>query len=100
MKGTLASLPLQGRRNHPQQQFLQVDTTNILFVCGGAFSGLEKIISALGKSTSIGFAAKVSAPEDRKQGEIFREVEPEDLLKYGLIPEFVEIGRASCRERG
>jgi ATP-dependent Clp protease ATP-binding subunit ClpX len=89
MEGTIASVPPQGGRKHPQQEFLQVDTTNILFVCGGAFSGLDKIISARGKSTSIGFGAKVSAPEDRKQGEIFREVEPEDLLKYGLIPEFV-----------
>ena len=89
MEGTIASVPPQGGRKHPQQEFLQVDTTNILFVCGGAFSGLEKIISARGKSTSIGFSAKVTAPEDRKQGEIFREVEPEDLLKYGLIPEFV-----------
>ena len=89
MEGTIASVPPQGGRKHPQQEFLQVDTTNILFVCGGAFSGLEKIISARGRSTSIGFSAKVIAPEDRKQGEIFREVEPEDLLKYGLIPEFV-----------
>ena len=89
MEGTIASVPPQGGRKHPQQEFLQVDTTNILFVCGGAFSGLEKIISARGRSTSIGFSARVLAPEDRKQGEIFREVEPEDLLKYGLIPEFV-----------
>ena len=89
MEGTIASVPPQGGRKHPQQEFLQVDTTNILFVCGGAFSGLEKIISARGRSTSIGFSAKVLAPEDRKQGEIFRQVEPEDLLKYGLIPEFV-----------
>ena len=89
MEGTVASVPPQGGRKHPQQEFLQVDTTNILFVCGGAFSGLEKIISSRGKSTSIGFGARVVAPEDRKQGEIFREVEPEDLLKYGLIPEFV-----------
>ncbi|MGB7779899.1 MAG: ATP-dependent Clp protease ATP-binding subunit ClpX, partial [Pseudolabrys sp.] len=89
MEGTVASVPPQGGRKHPQQEFLQVDTTNILFVCGGAFAGLEKIISARGRSTSIGFGARVVAPEDRKQGEIFREVEPEDLLKYGLIPEFV-----------
>ena len=89
MEGTIASVPPQGGRKHPQQEFLQVDTTNILFVCGGAFSGLDKIISSRGRSTSIGFAAKVSSLEDRKQGEIFREVEPEDLLKYGLIPEFV-----------
>jgi ATP-dependent Clp protease ATP-binding subunit ClpX len=89
MEGTIASVPPQGGRKHPQQEFLQVDTTNILFVCGGAFNGLEKIISARGRSASIGFSAKVLAPEDRKAGEIFREVEPEDLLKYGLIPEFV-----------
>jgi ATP-dependent Clp protease ATP-binding subunit ClpX len=89
MEGTIASVPPQGGRKHPQQEFLQVDTTNILFVCGGAFNGLEKIISARGRSASIGFSAKVVAPEDRKAGEIFREVEPEDLLKYGLIPEFV-----------
>ena len=89
MEGTVASVPPQGGRKHPQQEFLQVDTTNILFVCGGAFAGLDKIISARGRSTSIGFGAKVVAPEDRRTGEIFREVEPEDLLKYGLIPEFV-----------
>jgi ATP-dependent Clp protease ATP-binding subunit ClpX len=89
MEGTVASVPPQGGRKHPQQEFLQVDTTNILFVCGGAFSGLDKIISSRGRATSIGFGAQVHAPEDRKQGEIFREVEPEDLLKYGLIPEFV-----------
>jgi ATP-dependent Clp protease ATP-binding subunit ClpX len=89
MEGTIASVPPQGGRKHPQQEFLQVDTTNILFVCGGAFNGLEKLISARGRSASIGFSAKVIAPEDRGTGEIFREVEPEDLLKYGLIPEFV-----------
>src|SRR6202050_4597853 len=80
MEGTIASVPPQGGRKHPQQEFLQVDTTNILFVCGGAFTGLEKIISARSRPGSIGFEAKVIAPEDRKQGEIFREVEPEDLL--------------------
>ena len=89
MEGTVASVPPQGGRKHPQQEFLQVDTTNILFICGGAFSGLERIISARGKGTSIGFAAKVQAPDDRRTGEIFRQVEPEDLLKFGLIPEFV-----------
>jgi ATP-dependent Clp protease ATP-binding subunit ClpX len=89
IEGTIAAVPPHGGRKHPQQEFLQVDTTNILFVCGGAFSGLERIISARGRATSIGFGANVLAPEDRKSGEIFREVEPEDLLKYGLIPEFV-----------
>src|SRR3979490_2538853 len=89
IEGTTASVPPQGGRKHPQQEFLQIDTTNILFVCGGAFNGLEKIISARGRSSSIGFGATVTAPEDRGTGEIFREVAPEDLLKYGLIPEFV-----------
>jgi ATP-dependent Clp protease ATP-binding subunit ClpX len=89
MEGTVASVPPQGGRKHPQQEFLQVDTTNILFVCGGAFSGLDKIISARGRGTSIGFGADVRAPEERKTGEILRRIEPEDLLKFGLIPEFV-----------
>jgi ATP-dependent Clp protease ATP-binding subunit ClpX len=89
MEGTVASVPPQGGRKHPQQEFLQVDTTNILFICGGAFAGLEKIISARGKSTSIGFGATVRAPDERRTGEILRRVEPEDLLRFGLIPEFV-----------
>ena len=89
MEGTVASVPPQGGRKHPQQEFLQVDTTNILFICGGAFSGLEKIISDRGRKTSIGFSAHVISPEDRRTGDLFREVEPEDLLKFGLIPEFV-----------
>ena len=89
IEGTIASVPPQGGRKHPHQEFLQVDTTDILFVCGGAFSGLEKIISARGRSTSIGFSAKVISPEDGRAGEVLRDVEPEDLLKYGLIPEFV-----------
>ena len=89
MEGTVASVPPQGGRKHPQQEFLQVDTTNILFICGGAFAGLDKIISDRGRKTSIGFAATVESPEDRRTGELFRMVEPEDLLKFGLIPEFV-----------
>jgi ATP-dependent Clp protease ATP-binding subunit ClpX len=89
MEGTIASVPPQGGRKHPQQEFLQVDTTNILFVCGGAFSGLEKIITQRGQGTSIGFGADVKSPDDRKTGEILRQIEPEDLLKFGLIPEFV-----------
>lgn len=89
MEGTVASVPPQGGRKHPQQEFLQVDTTNILFICGGAFAGLDKIISERGRKTSIGFAATVESPEDRKTGELFREVEPEDLLRFGLIPEFI-----------
>jgi len=89
MEGTVASVPPQGGRKHPQQEFLQVDTTNILFICGGAFSGLEKIISGRGQGTSIGFGADVRSPDDRKTGELLRDVEPEDLLKFGLIPEFI-----------
>ena len=89
MEGTIASVPPQGGRKHPQQEFLQVDTTNILFVCGGAFSGLEKIISQRGRATSIGFGAQVRPVDERRQGQILREVEPEDLLKFGLIPEFI-----------
>ena len=89
MEGTIASVPPQGGRKHPQQEFLQVDTTNILFICGGAFAGLEKIIMSRGKGVSIGFGANVLSPEDRSTGEIFRDVEPEDLLKFGLIPEFI-----------
>lgn len=89
MEGTVASVPPQGGRKHPQQEFLQVDTTNILFICGGAFAGLDRIISDRGRKSSIGFGAQVDSPEDRKTGELFRMVEPEDLLKFGLIPEFV-----------
>ena len=89
MEGTVASVPPQGGRKHPQQEFLQVDTTDILFVCGGAFSGLEKIISERGQGTSIGFGADVKGPDERRSGEVLRQVEPEDLLKFGLIPEFV-----------
>jgi ATP-dependent Clp protease ATP-binding subunit ClpX len=89
MEGTIASVPPQGGRKHPQQEFLQVDTTNILFVCGGAFAGLEKIIAQRRQGTSIGFGAEVRGPEERKTGEILKDLEPEDLLKFGLIPEFV-----------
>ncbi len=89
MEGTISSVPPQGGRKHPQQEFLHVDTTNILFICGGAFAGLEKIIEARGLKTSIGFEAQIKAKEDKKVGEIFSKVEPEDLLKFGLIPEFV-----------
>ncbi len=89
MEGTVASVPPQGGRKHPQQEFLQVDTTNILFVCGGAFAGLEKIIAQRDRGTSIGFGADVHGPDERNTGEILKDVEPEDLLKFGLIPEFV-----------
>ncbi|CAA9331242.1 MAG: ATP-dependent Clp protease ATP-binding subunit ClpX [uncultured Microvirga sp.] len=89
MEGTTASVPPQGGRKHPQQEFLQVDTTNILFICGGAFAGLEKIIGDRLQGKSIGFGAYVAAPEERRTGEVLRQTEPEDLLKFGLIPEFV-----------
>ena len=89
MEGTVASVPPQGGRKHPQQEFLQVDTTNILFICGGAFSGLEKIISSRFKGSSIGFGADVRGPDDQQIGDVLLDVEPEDLLKFGLIPEFV-----------
>ena len=89
MEGTIASVPPQGGRKHPQQEFLQVDTTNILFICGGAFAGLEKIISSRTQGSSMGFGATVRAPDERGTGEVLREVEPEDLLKFGLIPEFI-----------
>jgi len=89
MEGTVASVPPQGGRKHPQQEFLQVDTTNILFICGGAFAGLDKIISQRDKGTSIGFGADVKNTQDKKTGEWMKGLEPEDLLKYGLIPEFI-----------
>ncbi|MBK5927833.1 ATP-dependent Clp protease ATP-binding subunit ClpX [Rhodobaculum claviforme] len=89
MEGTVASVPPQGGRKHPQQEFLQVDTTNILFICGGAFSGLDRIIAQRGKGSSIGFGAEVKDPEARLVGDVLKELEPEDLLKFGLIPEFV-----------
>lgn len=89
MEGTVASVPPQGGRKHPQQEFLQVDTTNILFICGGAFAGLDKVISSRQQGKSIGFGANVAAADERSTGELFKETEPEDLLKFGLIPEFV-----------
>jgi ATP-dependent Clp protease ATP-binding subunit ClpX len=89
MEGTVASVPPQGGRKHPQQEFLQVDTTNILFICGGAFAGLERIINQRSKGTGMGFAATVRSPDDRRTGAVLRELEPEDLLRFGLIPEFV-----------
>jgi len=89
MEGTIASVPPQGGRKHPQQEFLQVDTTNILFICGGAFGGLDKVIAKRGSETSIGFGAKVKHFQDQPTGELIKNLEPEDLIKYGLIPEFV-----------
>jgi|TARA_B100001093_G_scaffold433472_1_gene430438 ATP-dependent Clp protease ATP-binding subunit ClpX len=89
MEGTVASVPPQGGRKHPQQEFLQVDTTNILFICGGAFAGLDKIIGMRGKGTSIGFGAKMNNKEEKKLSETLKNLEPEDLIKYGLIPEFI-----------
>ena len=89
MEGTIASVPPQGGRKHPQQEFLQVDTTNILFICGGAFAGLDKVIAKRGSDTSIGFGAKVKHFQDQPTGELIKSLEPEDLIKYGLIPEFI-----------
>ena len=89
MEGTIASVPPQGGRKHPQQEFLQVDTTNILFICGGAFAGLDKVIETRGKETSIGFGAKVVSKDENKISDLIKKLEPEDLIKYGLIPEFV-----------
>jgi len=89
MEGTVASVPPQGGRKHPQQEFLQVDTTNILFVVGGAFAGLDKVISNRGDGSTIGFGADIKEIDERRMGDILMEVEPEDLLKFGLIPEFV-----------
>ena len=89
MEGTIASVPPQGGRKHPQQEFLQVDTTNILFICGGAFAGLDKLIDSRGKESSIGFGAKVKNYKEQPLSEIMQMLEPEDLIKYGLIPEFI-----------
>jgi ATP-dependent Clp protease ATP-binding subunit ClpX len=89
MEGTVASVPPQGGRKHPQQEFLQVDTTNILFICSGAFDGLEKIIRARGEGSALGFGADVKSKKDEKVGEVLKKIEPEDLLRYGLIPEFI-----------
>ncbi len=89
MEGTVASVPPQGGRKHPQQEFLQVDTSNILFICGGAFAGIEKILANKGRGTTIGFGADVKEPNSKGTGELLHKLEPEDLLKFGLIPEFV-----------
>ncbi len=89
MEGTVAAVPPQGGRKHPQQEFLQVDTSNILFICGGAFAGLDKVIAERGKGTNIGFGAEVKGPDERTAGQLFKELQPEDLHKYGLIPEFI-----------
>ncbi len=89
MERNISSVPPQGWRKHPQPEFLQVDTNNILFICGGAFAGLDKIISQRNKGTSIGFGAEVKTTEEKKVGEWMKNLEPEDLLKYGLIPEFI-----------
>ena len=89
MEGTVAAVPPQGGRKHPQQEFLQVDTSNILFICGGAFAGLEKVIEERGKGKNIGFGADVQAPNERSVGDILKDLLPEDLHKYGLIPEFI-----------
>ncbi len=89
MEGTVASVPPQGGRKHPQQEFLQVDTSNILFICGGAFSGLDKVIATRGKGTTIGFGAEVEGPNEKSIGELLKDLQPEDLHKYGLIPEFI-----------
>ena len=89
MEGTVASVPPQGGRKHPQQEFLQVDTTNILFICGGAFDGIQNIISERGSNRSVGFGAEVKEKDERRTGEILKELQPKDLLKFGLIPEFI-----------
>ena len=89
MEGTVASVPPQGGRKHPQQEFLQVDTTNILFICGGAFDGIQNIISERGSSRSLGFGAEVKEKDDRRTGEILKDLQPKDLLRFGLIPEFI-----------
>ena len=89
MEGTVASVPPQGGRKHPQQEFLQVNTTNILFICGGAFGGLEKIVSLRSKGTAMGFGATIREHDNKSTGQILKDLEPEDLLKFGLIPEFI-----------
>ena len=89
MEGTIASVPPQGGRKHPQQEFLQVDTTNILFICGGAFAGLDKVVERRGKGSAIGFGAKVKSLKENTFSQLMKSLEPEDLIKYGLIPEFI-----------
>ena len=99
LEGTVASVPPQGGRKHPHQEFLQIDTTNILFICGGAFDGIEKTIEARKDTKSIGFGAEVAVKKERNIGEVLKDVMPEDFIKYGLIPEF--IGRSSdCSNSG
>jgi ATP-dependent Clp protease ATP-binding subunit ClpX len=98
IEGTIASVPPQGGRKHPQQEFLQVDTSNILFICGGAFSGLDKIILNRSKKSGIGFVAEVRPPDGGQHiNDLLGDVEPEDLIKYGLIPEFIRLGRSTLR---
>jgi ATP-dependent Clp protease ATP-binding subunit ClpX len=89
VEGTMASVPPQGGRKHPNQDFLQIDTTNILFICGGAFDGLEKVIQNRTEKSGIGFGATVHSKTEKRVSEVFRDVEPEDLIKFGLIPELV-----------
>jgi ATP-dependent Clp protease ATP-binding subunit ClpX len=89
IEGTMASVPPQGGRKHPNQEFVQLDTTNILFICGGAFDGLEKVIIDRTEKTGIGFGATVKSRQERDAGEVLRDVEPEDLIKFGLIPELI-----------
>ncbi len=91
IEGTMASIPPQGGRKHPNQDFLQVDTTNILFICGGAFQGLEKVIEGRTEASGIGFGAAVRSKQNRSLSEAFQEIEPEDLIKFGLIPELVGV---------
>src|SRR5699024_11597921 len=105
LEGTVANVPPQGGRKHPHQEFIQIDTKNILFICGGAFEGIDKIIEGRLDKRSMGFGAEIQSKKERNVGELLKEIQPQDLLKFGIIPELVgrlpvKIGRASCRERG